>query len=82
MIAQKIRLMRAKVGLKQAELADRAGFSLQTIGRWERNERQPRIDDLQKVAVVLGTTVACLVGEDDDKQSSDQSPNATAANGR
>ena len=38
-----------------------------TISRYETGEREPRISDLQKIATVLNTSVAYLVGETDDQ---------------
>lgn len=58
-----IRSLRKKRGMTQGDLAQATGFSLDSISRWEREERSPVADDLRKLALVLNTTVGFLMGE-------------------
>lgn len=58
--------MRKKAGLTQSALAELVGLSRQTFVRWEGGETSPDIDDVKKVASVLHTSVAYLIGEVDD----------------
>lgn len=41
-IGEKIKELRINKGLKQSELAEKAGVSRVAIGNYERNARQPR----------------------------------------
>lgn len=58
--------MRKKAGLTQSALAELVDLSRQTFVRWEGEETSPDIDDVKKVANVLHTSVAYLIGEVDD----------------
>lgn len=40
--------------LTQDQLANKAGYHTTTIGRWERGEQFPRMDELENVLEVLG----------------------------
>lgn len=64
-----IRSLRKKQGMTQGDLAQATGFSLDSISRWEREERSPVADDLRKIALVLNTTVGVLMGEEPNSQS-------------
>jgi transcriptional regulator with XRE-family HTH domain len=61
-----MRAIRKKQRITQTELADKAGFAMDTISRWERGDRSPTIDDLQKIAKILNVAVSYLVSEDDN----------------
>lgn len=55
--------LRKQAGLSQQELADKLGVSRSRIGMYETGKREPDLDDLQKIAAVLGTTSGVLLGE-------------------
>lgn len=40
-------------GLTQQELADKSGFSRNSIMNWEKGKRNPKIGDIEKIAKVL-----------------------------
>lgn len=61
--AWRLRSSRDRVGLTQEHLAQTLNISLDTVGRWERGERQPRLGELLLLSNVLQTTVAYLAGE-------------------
>lgn len=63
-VGGQIRKARKKAGLKQSELAEKLGVAVITIGQYERNQRQPRYDQLQRIAAALGTTVNWLLPPD------------------
>ena len=46
--AKRMKELREKAGLTQSELANEIGVSLFTIFRWEKGERQPRMEDIKK----------------------------------
>ena len=51
--AQRLRDLRKRAGFSQTELAQLVGVSLLTIFRWENAERQPRLEEIKKLAEVL-----------------------------
>lgn len=53
---QTLRAFRKKKGFSQEELADIVKVSLKTVQRWETNARQPRIDEIRKLAQALSVT--------------------------
>ena len=49
-VGERIRSERTKAGFTQAELADKVGFTSQTISNWESGSREPDIDALVKLS--------------------------------
>lgn len=61
------RLKRVRKGrYNQEELASLIGVHTNTISRWENGSRSPDAGTLQKLAQVLDTTTAYLLGETED----------------
>lgn len=58
---ERLILLRKKAKLTQQQLADLSGYSRQSFVRWETGRTTPTIDDLQKIAVYLNTTLEYLV---------------------
>ena len=56
-----IRHYRRKIGLTQAEVADRTDITEKTIRRWETGEREPRASDIKKLCSVLEVTESELL---------------------
>ncbi|MBE9077444.1 ImmA/IrrE family metallo-endopeptidase [Romeria aff. gracilis LEGE 07310] len=56
-----IRHCREQSGLSQAELGDRVGVTRQTIAAWEREDREPSVAQLAKIAQTLGVSVELLL---------------------
>ncbi|WP_322176677.1 helix-turn-helix domain-containing protein [Acutalibacter caecimuris] len=59
---QRIKAAREKVGVSQAQLAERLGVPYQSISQWERDKRNPKYATLEKIAQALETTVDELMG--------------------
>lgn len=63
----KIQKFRKEAGLTQQQLADRMDVSLDLVKKWEskskspRSTRKPHINDLKKLAKVLGRTIEELL---------------------
>jgi transcriptional regulator with XRE-family HTH domain len=59
-------LLEARItnGMSQADLAIRAGVSVETISRWENGKRTPRAGDIVTLSRVLGHTTDALLGLD------------------
>ena len=63
-LGDKIKALRKKK-YTQEQLAELVGVHVNTIVRWERNERTPTADKLKKLADILGTTPSELLSSDD-----------------
>jgi transcriptional regulator with XRE-family HTH domain len=61
-IGKSIKRQRTLVALTQAQLAERAGVTTATVARIERDEIEPRMTTLRKLADALGVEPAELVG--------------------
>lgn len=60
-VGEQIKKARKRAGLKQSELAEKLGLAVITIGQYERGQRQPRYDMLQRIAEALGVSAQELV---------------------
>jgi transcriptional regulator with XRE-family HTH domain len=61
-IGDKIKETRIKRGLKQSDLAEKAGISRVAIGNYERNDRQPGTEQIEKIANALEVSPVDLMG--------------------
>lgn len=59
-IGKRIREARQRRGLSQEALAARCGWRQSRIGNYERDERQPRVEDIKKIAKELGVSFTWL----------------------
>ncbi len=57
-----IKAARVKAGLTQKELAQKAGLAEITIRQYETNKREPRTENLKKIASALNIPVSELLG--------------------
>lgn len=71
-IASRIRTMREKRGLKQVELAARAGLQPSAISQFENEQRDPSNENLCRLADALGVTVDFLLGRNPPQPSGPQ----------
>lgn len=55
-----VQAARNALGWKARELADKMGVTLRQVQRWESGESRPSVADAQRLADVLGTSVAAL----------------------
>ena len=51
--AQRLRKLREKAGFTQEQLAELIGVHEATIRRWELSQRQPRLEEIKKLAEAL-----------------------------
>lgn len=61
-LGQNIQAARKAKGLSQETLAEKIGVSRQALGKWEKDTALPGLDNLQALAVELGTGVDALLG--------------------
>lgn len=67
-IGQKIKNLRAELGLTLKELAKRVGVGASTVRKWETGYiKDMRSDKIQKVAEALGVSPAYLMGWDESQ---------------
>lgn len=62
----RLRECRKQKGLSQNELAGILNTNHSVIGKYERDDVNPSIDAVKRLAEVLGTSVAYLIGEAGD----------------
>ena len=74
-LKDKIRLQRKSARLNQEKLSELIGVSSKTIQRWESGERSPRLEEIEKLAEALGTTVGALMGETPEPEAAPKNPN-------
>ena len=65
---KRLRDCRKEKGLSQNEIAKILNTNHQVIGKYERDDVKPSIDVAKKLADLLNTTVAYLVGETQDNE--------------
>ena len=63
-LGERIQAARKKANLKQTDLAEMIGSSVVTVGQYERDKRQPRLEQLVRIADALNVTVGYLQGEE------------------
>lgn len=63
----RIRQLRQQKGLRQQQLAQRAGVTQPHLSAVERGQRQPSLRMLQRIAAVLGCKLDDLVAERDSQ---------------
>ncbi len=63
-VGDNLKRLRVLNALTQAELAQKAGLTPAAVARIERNEAEPRMTTLRKLAEALGVDPAALVKGD------------------
>lgn len=61
MLKDLLRRLRKDKGLNQIDLAQRVGVSIDSVRRWEAGKREPRLSELEKIALVLEVPVTSLM---------------------
>lgn len=78
-VGEKIRTLRKSANLTQKELAKKSGMAEITIRKYENQDRQPKIEQIEKIATALEVTPFEILGFDywdkviDTKELSDSS---------
>ena len=62
-VGDRLKRLRTRNALTQAELAERAGLTTAAVARIERNESEPHMSSIRKLARALGVKPAELVGD-------------------
>ena len=61
-----IQSYREQLGISQSELGQKLGVTRQTIAAWEKNERDPGVLQLSRIASILNTPLDLLLGIDNE----------------
>jgi len=64
-IGDNVKRLRTREALTQAQLARRAGIALATLARIERNEVEPHLTNVKKLADAFGVHPSVLIDEED-----------------
>lgn len=62
----RLKEMREAKGLSQAELAQKIGVGISTVGMWESTNRTPGAKTLQRLISYFGCSIDYLLGRTDD----------------
>lgn len=63
---ERIRSARKFANITQQELADRLGIPYQSIGQWERDKRNPKVETILRLAKALNVPMSYLMGDTND----------------
>ena len=58
-----LKAYREKIGLTQAQVAEKLGYAKETISGWENGRKEPSFDTLGKIAELYGISVADLFSD-------------------
>lgn len=61
MYGENIRKIRESKGMSRKELADRLGITESSVGRYEKNQREPKHEVLIKIAEALEVPITLLI---------------------
>lgn len=67
-VGKMIAAERVKNGLSREQLAERVAIATETLARYERGDRTPRLQIVQRLASVLGVTTDYLMGRENIKK--------------
>jgi len=62
-IGKRLAELRTERGWSQKDLSSKIGVHYTSIGRWERDESQPDLDDIAKIAEAFGVSADYLIFE-------------------
>lgn len=71
--AMRLKKLREQKKINQTELANLLEVSNGSISKWERGDRQPDYETLEKIADTFNVTIDYLLGRSDIKYKSDDS---------
>lgn len=78
-VGERIKELRKRAHLTQAELAAKCGLATITVQQYETNKRHPRAEQLEAIAAGLGVPLVYLFGDDRDSAGFELEQLANAA---
>lgn len=71
-LGEKIKKLRVEKQMTQKELSDEMNVTYQTISKWEKDENEPDVATLRKLAKIFGCTLDYLLKENEDDNNEDE----------
>lgn len=68
-VSENIRYFRKERGYTQKQLSELAGIATITLQQYELEKREPKLENLQKIADALGVPIAALLDIDETDQA-------------
>ncbi|HEP1570607.1 TPA: helix-turn-helix transcriptional regulator [Streptococcus suis] len=69
LFSTRLKLLRKQKQLTQQKLADELGVSQGSYANWEKGNREPKLENLVKLAKILDSTIDFLLGVDREERS-------------
>jgi Predicted transcriptional regulators len=69
--SERLKKLRKDTGLTQVDVASKLGISQQAYASWERGVKKPTQENLVKLSKILYVSVDYLLGNTENKQTSD-----------
>ena len=69
--SERLKKLRKDTGLTQVDVASKLGISQQAYASWERGIKKPTQENLVKLSKILNVSVDYLLGNTENKQTSD-----------
>lgn len=69
--SERLKKLRKDTGLTQVDVASKLGISQQAYASWERGIKKPTQENLVKLSKILYVSVDYLLGNTENKQTSD-----------
>ena len=66
-LGQKIKKLRNENGLTQKDLSNMVNVTFQTVSKWEKDENEPDVSTLKKLASLFGCSLDYLLSEEEDQ---------------
>lgn len=68
-VSENIRYFRKERGYTQKQLSELAGIATITLQQYELEKREPKLENIQKIAEALGVPIAALLDIDETDQA-------------
>lgn len=81
MVSNSIKVFRKKAGLSQIKLAEILQVQPNTIWRWERGERIPHWNDIQRMCELFNCTADELMSSPEDENPTQPLPHVSPEQG-
>ncbi|HHJ8972264.1 TPA: helix-turn-helix domain-containing protein, partial [Streptococcus pyogenes] len=69
--SERLKTLRKEAGLTQVDVAEKLGISQPAYASWERGIKKPTQDNLVKLSKILYVSVDYLLGNTENRQTSD-----------
>lgn len=69
--SERLKKLRKDAGFTQVDIASKLGISQQAYASWERGVKKPTQENLMKLSKILYVSVDYLLGNTENKQTSD-----------